>query len=145
MCFSRQSFCKFCKQFLRVASFSHCKLYSSGNCEKRQVYSKFFEVCESCKLQIATHQPAFIPRFWIQKGPEYQTGFECDYKAQSKDIAVVYNGFHVVVLQRGMQLILTNVYECSSWQMYVVSFFSKKNKSRSVLKDLELYSCCTFT
>ena len=103
MCFSRQSFCKVCKNFLRVVSFYPCKLHATQLCEKRLVYSKFFEVCVCCRdsNQVPKSRVPFIPRVWTQKGPEYQTGFQYTYIPSNRDIAVVYNGFHVVVIQKG--------------------------------------------
>ena len=119
MCFSRQSLCKECKKFLRVVSFYHCKLYTTGLCEKRLVYSKFFELCDCCRAfkRLPQTEIPFIPRVWTQKGPTYQTGFECAYIPSERNIAVIYNGFHVIVLQKGKIKMFTIVYECSSWQM----------------------------
>ena len=111
MCFSRQSFCKTCKKFLRVATLNHCKLFPSGDCERRLVYSKFFEVCESCQGLKVSPEAAlpFIPRVWVQKGPVYETGFSYDYVHSNDNVSVLYNGFHVIVHQKGKKYIFTIV------------------------------------
>ena len=101
LCFSRQSFCKSCKIFLWEASFYDCKFKPAELCEKRVVYSKLFELCNDCKNLQGTlkREVPFVLRVWTQKGPNYKNGFHYNYIPSHQNIAVVYNGFHVIILQ----------------------------------------------
>jgi len=72
MCYSRDSFCKCCKQFIKVLTVNHCL---KSVC-KKVVYSKFTVKCNTCQTCIGICNPLFkLHKCWYQKSNVYVQGF----------------------------------------------------------------------
>lgn len=65
MCVNRVSFCCMCTLRIRTLSTVTCRFVDS--CERRFVYSKSFELCESCDYPKKPQKVLRVPRVWLEK------------------------------------------------------------------------------